>query len=352
VSLGFTPRWYRDRLGVDFSEAWHLDPGYRRDSLVAMRSLLHEEFPTVDYFFPERAERGARASDTISGVYGIMLVPSLYGLEIVYRADGWPDAAGGRPVAREDLADILDAGPFDLSDPASLPGGGVTLRALFSQMDEIERRRGPVHGYPNYQGILNVALKLRGADLFIDMIDDPDFAHRLFGHVAVTIGALSKLVQARQRASGFDVDLLSLSNCVMSMISPAQYEDFVLPLDLGLSGGYLRFGIHTCNWNIGPYRDSLAKIPRMGYIDTGMSSDLAAVKARFPVARRAVMYGPGDLERKDLASIAADFERLAREYAPCDIVLADIETTTTETRVRDALALTKDLEKLAIEASP
>ncbi|MEI6874298.1 MAG: hypothetical protein WCL50_04110, partial [Spirochaetota bacterium] len=75
----------------------------------------------------------------------------------------------------------------------------------------------------------------------------------------------------------------------------------------------------------------------------------AAVKALFPDTRRAVMYTPGELERKTLGGIEADFERLAREYSPCDIVLADIETTTPESRVREVLALAKELEPLAME---
>ena len=29
IEFGFTPRWYRDRVGVDFSERWHTDPLHR-----------------------------------------------------------------------------------------------------------------------------------------------------------------------------------------------------------------------------------------------------------------------------------------------------------------------------------
>lgn len=72
----------------------------------------------------------------------------------------------------------------------------------------------------NYQGILNIAVKVRGQEIISDMIEDPDFVHRFFRHIARTIAKTSRAVQARQRESGFDVDLLSMSNCVMNMISP------------------------------------------------------------------------------------------------------------------------------------
>jgi hypothetical protein len=352
VSLGFTPKWYRDRLGTDFGEAWHLDPGYRYVQSLRMRELLSDLFPSVDYFKARFREDAADGSGpfcpecaTISSVFGIMLVSSCYGVPLVYRCDNWPDAAGGAHISKEDLSAIVAGGPFDFTRPETMPGGGVTMKALFGQVEEIHRRWGPVHGYLNYQGILNIALKLRGNDLFMDMFDDPGFVHGLFGHIALSIGGLSKTVQARQRATGFDVDLLSMSNCVMSMVSPAQYEEFVLPLDIRLSKEYPRFGVHTCNWVIDPYAQSLRKIKKMGYIDTGMDSDLARVRALFPDARRAVLYTPGDVETKDLSLIAADLGRAAAEYAPCDIVLADVETTADDGRIRDFLEIAEGYGK-------
>jgi hypothetical protein len=355
VSLGFTPKWYRDRLGIDFGEAWHADATYRYEQSVRMRELLTDLFPSVDYFrarFREGAAEGGRFCPecaTISSVFGIMLVSSCYGLSIGYRADNWPDAAGGTHLPKEELEAVIARGPFDFRTPASLPAGGATVRSLFGQMEEIRRRWGPIHGYLNYQGILNIALKLRGNDLFMDLFDDPPFAKALFGHISRTIGDLSKTVQKRQRESGFDIDLLSMSNCVMSMISPDQYEEFVLPFDQGLSLEYARFGVHTCNWVIDPYVDSLRKIERMGYIDTGLGSDLARVKTLFPDTRRAVLYTPGEAESKSLPAIEADLERIAREYAPCDIVLADVETTASDARIREFLSCAKELEK-AVDA--
>jgi hypothetical protein len=369
VSLGFTPKWYRDRLGTDFGEAWHLDPVYRYEQSVRMRQLLEELFPTVDYFRlrmregssdgrPAAGGRPAASSSgsfcpacaTISSVYGIMLVSSCYGLQLAYREDNWPDAAGGTHLDKETLTDLISRSPFDFSRPdtiaRSLPGGGPTIMALFGQMDEIAKRWGPIHGYLNYQGILNIALKLRGNDIFTDMYDDTEFVKGLFDHIARTIGDLSKTVQARQRASGFDIDLLSMSNCAMNMVSPLQYEEFVLPLDRRLSGGYARFGVHTCNWVIDPYAESLRKIDKMDYIDTGIGSDLARLKHRFPDTRRAVLYTPGEAESRSLAEIHADLKRIAREYAPCDIVLADVETTMPDTRINDFLAMAKELEGL------
>jgi len=347
VSLGFTPRWYRSRLGIDFSEPWHRDPVYRYKTLIQMKELLHNLFPSVPYFTPRysgRAYEGKKIEPTcatISGVNGIMTLPAIYGIPIVYSRDGWPDAQAGMHIPKEELAKLK---PFDLDQ-------NPVVQDIFRQMDTIEKTWGPIYGYLNYQGILNIALKVRGNDIFLDFFDDPPFVKRFFHHIAGTIETLSKRVQARQRASGFHVNLLSMSNCVMNMVSPEQYEEFVLPLDLYLSTQYERFGIHTCNWDTTPYLDQLRKIRKMGYLDTGIVADLSRIKRMFPETRRAVLYGPVQLEQNSEEQILADIQRIATEYAPCDIVMADVEDTTPDSKVRWFLEVVKEISSITRDFS-
>jgi hypothetical protein len=262
-----------------------------------------------------------------------MVVPSLYGLPIAYAADNWPDAEGGAHLSKEALSDLA---PIDLD-------AAPTLQSLERQMDRIEARWGAVHGYLNYQGVLNVAMKLRGSEIFMDMVDDPPFARALFNHIADTIRRVSQRIQARQRKSGFGIDLLSMSNCVINMVSPDLYRELLLPLDLDLSKRYARFGIHTCNWDATPYFDALSDIDDLGYLDTGMQADLPRMRRRFPNTRRAVMYSPVRLEQASRDELRADIERLNRELAPCDLVMADVENTTDDERVRELLALVTDV---------
>jgi hypothetical protein len=338
VSLGFTPLWFHDRLGVDFGERWHLDPEYRYRTLVKMKEHLHQAFSTVPYFMPGYDQAGVEPTcATISGVHGIMLVPMLYGLAPVYGEARWPDAKGGMHIPKEELVDLP---PFD---PARHP----TVRQLLEQMDVIERKWGRIHGYLNYQGILNIATKVRGQEIFVDFFDDPGFVHSFFAHIADTIEKTSTLIQARQRRSGFQVNLLSMSNCVINMISPVQYQEFILPLDRQLSQKYERFGIHTCNWDATPYLEALRTIDKMGYLDTGMAADLPRIRRMFPDTRRAIMYGPVDLEHKSLEALEEDVQEIARDYAPCDIVMADVEATTPDDRVRDFLAIVERISRKA-----
>ncbi|MBN1557415.1 MAG: hypothetical protein JW951_04645, partial [Lentisphaerae bacterium] len=79
------------------------------------------------------------------------------------------------------------------------------------------------------------------------------------------------------------------------------------------------------------------------YIDMGLNSDLIRARELFPRARRALMYTPMDLADKSEAALRADFARIARDYGPCDIVIADIEAGTPDERVKLALEVCKEL---------
>ncbi|MCM8900198.1 hypothetical protein KVG29_03030 [Caldicoprobacter algeriensis] len=321
-------------MGIDFSEKWHLDPEYRYETLVIMKGYLHKIFPMVPYFTPLYEDGIERSCATISGVHGAVFIPLVYGLEVTYSKDDWPWVRADKHLTKEQIENLK---PFDLySNPVVVQ--------LLEQMDIIEKKWGMIHGYINYQGILNNAFRIRGSEIFLDMYDDPDFVHFFFNHIAQTILNVSKLIQERQRKSGFYINLMSLSNCVMNMISPEQYQKFVLPYDMMLSKEYERFGIHTCNWDITPYINVLRKIDKMGYIDMGMVSDMKRVKEVFPDARRAVMYSPVELEKKTADEIRLDIQRIYDELAPCDIVMADIQDTTPDSKVIEFLNIVDDVQ--------
>ena len=82
----------------------------------------------------------------------------------------------------------------------------------------------------------------------------------------------------------------------------------------------------------------------MGYIDMGMETDMKRMKEVFPDTRRAVLYSPVKIEELSLEEITADLKKIRDDISPCDIVLADIESTTPEDRVRDVLEIVRKLD--------
>lgn len=330
VSLGFEPAWFHRRCGIDFSKGWHKDPYYRYQTLKIMKAELVRAFPGVPYWNLSYEEDLA----TLSGCYGAYVIPLVFGLPLLYAVDRWP------VVDPEKKLSVQEIEKFDVEKLLE----GPFVEELFHQMDIIESEWGKIHGYLNWQGILNNAFHIRGQEIFLDMYERPEFAREFFSVICEIMIRLSKMVQERQRKSGYYINQFSVSNCVVNMISPEMYWEFVFPHDERIAFSFERFGVHTCNWNITPYIDILKDLPNLGYLDMGMMSDMVKVKKIFPDTRRAVMYSPITFQDASLEAFRQDMEKIYHELAPCDIVMADIQASTLDKRVNELLELCRSLE--------
>jgi len=331
VSLGFVPTWFHQRCGIDFSEKWHQDPFYRYDSLVKMKRELCQRFPSVSYWNENYKDDLA----TISGCYGAYVIPKIFGFPLVYEEDRWPEIDRNK----EKLS-VKEIEKLDIDKVLS----GYFVEEIFHQMDIIEAEWGKIHGYLNWQGVLNNAFHLRGEQIFIDLYDKPDLALRLFQVITEVMIRLAQMVQNRQRESGFYINHFCVSNCTLNMVSPQIYREFLFPYDNKIAESFERFGMHTCNWNVTPYLEEIRKLPKVGYLDMGIMSDLKKVKKMFPDTRRAVMYSPVRLQEVSLDELKKDMEKIYNELSPCDMVMADIEVTTSDQRVNQLLKMCKNLE--------
>jgi hypothetical protein len=333
VSLGFEPDWFHRRCEVEFTRRWHTDPYYRHDTLVKMKAVLAQAFPNVDYWRLD--DQGD--SWTLSGCYGAYVMNRVFGFDLAYGLNQWPwpkvetKGAISLPAFVNMKVDDILSGPF--------------INELFEQMDIIEKEAGKIHGYLNWQGVLNNAFNLQGQEIFIQMMTNPELVHEFFALICEVMIGFAKQVQARQCQSGFYINQFSVSNCTVSMISPAHYARFVLPYDRKIAGSFERFGVHTCNWDATPYFEAMRQLPGVGYLDMGIMSDMKRAKAMFPEARRAVMYSPVKLHDAPIDQIWLDMEQIYLELAPCDIVMADIQATTPDSRVNELLTICHEIEE-------
>jgi len=315
VSLGFEPDWFYQRCGVDFTERWHQNPFYRYDSLVKMKRELCKAFPSISYWNEDYKNDLA----TISGCYGAYVIPKVFGFPLVYKENRWPEIDKGkeklsiREIEKLDVDEILSS---------------ASVEEIFHQMDIIEAEWGKIHGYLNWQGVLNNAFILRGEGIFTDFYDRPAFAHHFFTLISDAMIRLTLKVQKKQRESGFYINHFCVSNCTVNMVSPQIYREFLLPYDKKIAeSGFERFGM-----------------PKVGYLDMGVVSDMKKVKKMFPETRRAVMYSPVRLQEASLDELKKDMKKIYDDLSPCDIVMADIQATTNDERVNELLQICRDLE--------
>ncbi len=316
--IGFTPKWFRQRLDIDFGASWHTNPAYRRDTVVSMRDELLRRFPGFQFSWMDEG-----ALDLLTGMYGGCPIPAIFGMETLFSRDGWPDAKrayiGEDEMARLQAPD-LDVNPF--------------FQEMMRQVDWIAQREVQVNGYINWQGILNNALRLRGDQILTDLLVWPEKCRHLFDCIRDTMVEAARRLQQRKKDTGVHENFITVSNCAVNMVTPQMYREHLLPYDVELAEIFGCIGIHNCAWPATPYLDAYAEISYVGYIDMGLDSDLARARELFPTARRALMYTPMDLAAKTEDAISNDLRRIACEYGPCDVVAADIEAGTPDQRVQ------------------
>lgn len=322
--VGFTPSWFQKHCGIDFSQRWHEDPDYRWESHTRMRDEIHRRFPGRAI-----GATGHNAPpDLLTGVFGSAVVPAMFGRHIKYAPDMWPSPYG-TPLSDQQVDSLQ---PLDVEN-------NVFFSNILSQLDRIEQLTGSVYGFLNWQGVLNTAFRLRGDQIFMDLYDSPQRAYHLFDCVAETMVRGIKRLYERQEQSGLEYRFATISNCVVNMLRSEHYAEHVLPFDLRIRAEFEGFGIHNCAWAVDPYMDAYATVPELGYIDMGLKSNLVKAKQLFPTARRTVLFTSMDLANKTEAEIRRDFERVARDLAPCDVGLPDIEADVSDDRVQLAMRL-------------
>jgi len=337
--IGFTPRWYNDAAGVTFDEKWHTDPAHRRDTIVAMDKETKRRFG-------RRGEIGTlqdtdQPLDLLTGTYGALLIPSLYGVPTTFKELDWPWSQHGQFLS-DDMANTLE--------PPNLDANPVWAQ-LMGQLEWIAKENGRIVGFMNWQSVINNSYRLRGEELFPDMISDPDRVKHIFECVTQTMIDGIRRLYERQKASGVELTHVTISNCLVNLLSPSQYEEFVLPYDRRIAEAFSMVGVHNCAWNADPYVPHYASLPKVAYIDMGLESDLAQARAAFPDARRAVMYTPMDVKEKTSAQLVRDLDRVAREYGPCDVVLADIDLGVPDQRIHELIDLCEEISAKYASAS-
>jgi hypothetical protein len=328
--VGFNPSWFHECCGIDFAEEWHTEPSVRLQGRKKMVAEVKRRFP--GYNIGQVLED--KPPDLLTGTYGIGVVDMIFGRSLRYFPDKWP-VPTGEPLTSEQ-ADSLAVPDIENNE---------FLNGILSQLDEIFELTGSVRGYLNWQGVLNTAFRLRGQEIFVDMVMSSARAHHIFEVVTETMIRSIQVLYAKQREYGVNYQFLSIGNCTVNMAGPKMYEQHLLPYDRKIRQEFRDFGIHNCAWTVTPYLEPYASISDIGYIDMGLDSDLRRVRQTFPNARRNLLYTSMDLKNKTEKELLQDFERIARELAPCDVGLPDIETDVPDERIRFVMDLCSKLSE-------
>jgi len=325
VEVIFHPSWWRRHAGIVFDEDFFYHPARRVEVERRMEQVLYDRFG--DLGLGEDRDRDLPVIGAVHNAAGY-LVSEMLGCDVKY-GEGAPPLVV--PSQRPDLA--LDAGA-SFSSPV--------YRRLRRLMDALKTQFGYLVGDVNWAGLLNLALDLRGQDIFLDMLDRPGEVRTYIGKIAAVIERFTSEIERETGTTSISVNrtvrhirgpIFLHSECALTMISTAHYEEFILPHDCAWSELHRPFGVHYCGADAHRFADAFAKIPHLDFLDVGWGGDLRVLREKLPRTFLNIRLSPIEIIDQSSDEIRAAI--VARFAASNDSYLTGICCINMDDRVTD-----------------
>jgi len=305
TEIVLAPSWWHRHAGITFDEDFFYHRLRRVEAERKMEDVLHERFG--------RYGLGRERGLTLPVVGAVhlaagYLISEMLGCRVEYVADG-------PPVVHCDCRERLDV-------QAEAAPASPAFRKLEVLMDALEARHGALVGDVNWGGVLNVALDLRGQDLFLDMLDRPDEVAGQFERIAAVIETFTEALAGRTGTTSISVNrnvrhiarpVFLHSECSHTMISCDDYERLLMPLDQAWCRRHRPFGIHYCGADPHRFAESFAKLEHLDFLDVGWGGDLAALRRHLPHTFLNIRYSPVEIARQSPDEIRSTVRRLVKE---------------------------------------
>lgn len=236
LQTGFYPDWFYKQYGISFGKSYYFDPEKRIEARMAMDKALFERFGDVGL-----GNSSPKPMPLITA--GMITLPAVFGCEIVYENEALPWAVSLNlstdEVMKLEVPDIFNTWP---------------MNEWIKQIDYLKEKYGKVVGDINTTGVQNLALKIRGDQLYIDYFENPDLCHYLFRICAECVKQLFEFNYKTTGTGSVDVTpmadpkLATLPNCTLEQISNNIFEEFLLEYDNWIADAFqsVGVGIHHC----------------------------------------------------------------------------------------------------------
>jgi hypothetical protein len=340
VDVTFHAGWWHANAGVGFNSEFFLNPRYRIESDIRMRKVLFEKFGNLGLGDKNPAPRPIIGSDLLASGY---LFSQIMGCEVRFFEDGPPEVL---------CANLTDDQAANYKAPEL--SGNACWQQTMKQFEELKDTYGYVESHINLQGVQNLALDLRGSELFIDYIENPEIAERLIRESALLMLESGRIIKKYSRVLSHGVTAITkevmpevylTSNCTVEMISEEIYEDFLLAADTRLAEEFRPFGIHHCGKSMEHVADGYRKVKGLDFAEVGAGSDIKKVRAALPEVYLNLRYSPVKLKTVSLGEMERELEKMAADAETnFSISCVGIDVETDDGQIENFLKSVKSLK--------
>jgi hypothetical protein len=306
VELVFSPQWWNKQTGMTFDRDFFFHPARRVEDERKMEQYLYEKWGRYGLGGDRDTNRPELGAVHLASGY---LLSEMLGCKIDYH-----EAAP--PNVNCLYMDELDTKPIEKAFESG------AFKAFSQTREELKTKYGYVTGDVNWSGILNLAIDLRGQELFIDMIEEPEKTTAYFSGLADMIeqftdglqsAANSTSVSVNRNVVHFDKPILLHSECSLTMVSEDIYREYLMPHDIKWSRKNVPFGVHYCGQDPHRFIRAFSEIPNLAFLDVGYGGDVAVLRSHLPNTFLNLRLSPVELARVTPAEVKQTIRRLVSE---------------------------------------
>lgn len=315
VDFTFHPSWWHKNAGICFNERFFNDPDYRIEADIQMRKILYDRFGDLGFGEKSPEPRPLIDSDLLAGEY---LQSQILGCDMSFSDENLPYVAS-RNLSEENIANLSIP---ELEDSKA-------WKAILKQIEYLEEKYGYIESYIDLHGVQNLALDIRGPELFEDYYDNKDIANKALEVSRIVIEEVASYLRHKTSFIGIGVtsvvkhinrELYITSNCTVEMISNKLYEEFLLQHDSILSRKFQPFGIHHCGKTLEHVTEGYSKVPGVSFIEAGAFSNLELTRFYFPDVFINARYSPVKLKEASKEEIEMDIVEMAGKAKPLSLL--------------------------------
>jgi len=341
VDIVLAPAWWHRHEGIAFDADFFYHPRQRVEVERRMEQALYERWGRFGLGADRDRDLPAVGAVHLAAGY---LVSEMLGCRVEYLADAPPRVVPANLDALRIVPETAFASP--------------AFKRFENLVEALKTTHGGACGDVNFSGVLNVALDLRGQAFLMDMLDAPQAAAEFAANVAAVIERFTQYVTGLSGSTSIGVNrnvrhiqrpVFLHSECSHTMISVADYERLLMPLDAAWSRQFRPFGIHYCGTDPHRYAAAFAKLPHLDFLDVGWPGDVAELRRHLPGTFLNIRYSPVEIVRQTPAEIRSTVRRLVE--ASGNPWLTGVCCINVDERVRDEqiAALFEEVETLRAE---
>lgn len=305
VDIVLAPDWWNKHAEICFDEDYFYHPLKRVETEQKQEKVLYDRWGRFGL-----GSKEPEAKPVIGAVHlaAGFLLQEMVGCEVKYIEDGPPTVA----QAKNDELSINVEKAFE----------SEAFKRFEKMTQSLRKTYGYLTGDVNWSGVLNMALDIRGENIFMDMFDKPEKVLRLFGEIGILLDKFTELVSKRTSTTSisvnrvidrFEPDVFLHSECSHTMISEDDYRKFLMPIDIEWSKKVKCFGIHHCGTDADRFAECYAEIPKLAFLDVGWGSDVKKLREHLPNTFLNIRLSPVEILEQSEQQIHNTICRLVEE---------------------------------------